>query len=184
MSVLPTDGLTELARQMQANSREAWERFAKEFRQPAFAYFRAQGFEASTADDLVQEAFVEALQSIHNLRKSGSLGAWFSTILRRVRNDAITEKRRARVYVDSVQSPLTPLAPLAREDAKALLSGLTPKQTDLLYLRYALDLADDEIAALTGLSARAVHVRIWECRRKLPERGAMEAPDATGEGEP
>lgn len=109
--------------------------------------------EDALGDDLAQETFVRAWQTLRQLREAGAFGPW----LRRI---AVTvwlqHARRKRVPLESLDGVEVPAADNAkvlgqRLDVQALLARLAAAERLCLVLSYTEGLSQTEIAELTHL---------------------------------
>lgn len=155
-----------------ATSDESFERLLENAR-----WVRALGVElvgAGEADDLVQEAWVVALQGG---ARAENPAAWFAGVLRRLagRGRRGTERRLRREAAtarpEAVPGPdeLVAEAELTRELIRAVTELEEPFRSTVL-LRYSRGLEPDEIARQEGVPAATVRTRLHRAHEKLRTR--------------
>jgi RNA polymerase sigma-70 factor (ECF subfamily) len=124
------------------------------------------------AEDIVQEAALRAWRGLARLRPDTvNLRPWFLTI---VANQARSARRR-RSFSTIVMGDLTwhPKLAVAIEasdtalDLQRAVGRLRPKQRNLLFLHYCLDLPLDEAGAVLGISAVAAKSRLYRALRAI-----------------
>jgi RNA polymerase sigma-70 factor (ECF subfamily) len=133
----------------------------------------------SEVDDLVHDAFLQALRQLHTLRDSSRFGAWLAAIARNRANDY---HRRA---VDEVELPesLSQDASVGAatgspdsgdaDEAAYLLSvirELPETYREPLLLRLVEGMTGPEIAARTGLTPGSVRVNLHRGMQQLREK--------------
>ena len=136
---------------------------------------------AEDAEDLVQEAYVRALQSSSRFAWGTNLKAWLLTILRNAATNRWRDRQRSRVVMDGEQAKQasdtlpatedTPEQALLREtldpDLKAAFERLPKVQRDAVWLRYVEEMRCAEIASVLGVPLGTVLARISRGRRRL-----------------
>lgn len=132
------------------------------------------------ADDLVQEAWVAALE---RPPESGTpVRRWIAAVMRNFARDAWrADLRRAASERDSARPERSRDEALERLDAHALLvdavRALDEPYRTTLVLRYLDELSPAEVAARTGVPLRTVHTRTTRALEKLRERLDRSAGD-------
>lgn len=140
----------------------------------------------SEAEDVTQEAFVKAYQSLDRFQVESPFRPW---LLRIVRNEALnrvrsTKKRRARLALevtrdpvsgDAVPSPETEVIwQEERGHLLGLIEGLPERYRSVLYCRYLLDLSEEETSAILGLPVGTVKSRSSRALQRLRKTLAVE----------
>jgi RNA polymerase sigma-70 factor, ECF subfamily len=116
--------------------------------------------DAARAEDLTAATFLRAWQSRQRYRDElGAFSTWLFTIARRV---AVDDWRKSRQEISLDELPQLPDSAAAPEDIvqqrqtfarlSLLLSQLTPRDQELIALKYGAGLNNREIARITGLS--------------------------------
>ncbi len=125
------------------------------------------------AEDVCQEAFVQAYRRLDRFDRSLSLRTWLFTILYRRCLDALRKKRRFQSFFARV-SAASRLSvgggsnvPENREISKVLLEALTVKERMALVLWANEGLNSCEIAGILGCSASTARVHLFNGRKKI-----------------
>lgn len=151
-----------------------------------------QGVSPDAADDVVQEALVEAWRHLEHLRSPERFDAWLSGICRNVslrwnRTHSITIQRQESLSTSvgaeqdsfcsaielDIPDPLAidPAEELSRQDLAILLDramGYLPSTTrKALELHYLAEIPQNETALQLGLTINALEVRLHRARRQL-----------------
>jgi len=115
----------------------------------------------TTAEDVVQEAFLGLYQGWHRVRDPGKvLGYLRTTVLNGCRS-VQRSRRRARLLRVTYEPPVwsAEAAAIDSEERRAVLAAvarLSLRQREVLALKYYLDLGEQEIARLLGVSRGTV----------------------------
>src|SRR5208283_2153752 len=134
----------------------------------------------TNAQDLVQDAFVEALRSVHRFRGQASLYTWLHSILKNLTRHYHRDSKRL-VYDNELAAQEIPVleerpsaldfGSAAAELARAL-QQLSEAHREVLVLRYYEQMKIDELARHLGVSKGTVksrlHYAIREMQRLLP----------------
>jgi RNA polymerase sigma factor (sigma-70 family) len=133
-----------------------------------------------TAQDLAQEAFITAYQSLRGLREPAAFGAWLHGILRNLCRKHLARRPPAPASLeqDDVPEPSTP--PDTSVEVAALLQTLTLEHREVLAARYLQDMDYEEIAQMLGLTVNNVRVRCFRAREAL--RVALAGAGGVGSG--
>ncbi|HEY3050243.1 MAG TPA: bifunctional nuclease domain-containing protein [Gaiellaceae bacterium] len=122
------------------------------------------------AEDVTQEAFLQAYLGLGRLRDPGRFGAWLTAI---AVNLAKMRLRERRVVVPLDEDPA---ADGGRDSAEAseliswALDVLPAREHEAVLLYYVEGLSSAEVAALTGERPGTVRVRLHRARRRLRAR--------------
>jgi RNA polymerase sigma factor (sigma-70 family) len=128
-----------------------FERFYVEQREIVFGFLRKR-MPRELAEDAFQETFLRALRAYDRLDHGEHLRAWVLTIAARI---AIDTGRRTRPTVPELpELPVTDGRP-AYAEIEHLADRLPPTERAAVVLRYAYDLAYDDIAAALGSTPEA-----------------------------
>jgi RNA polymerase sigma-70 factor, ECF subfamily len=172
------DGQTDLdliARWQRGDERAASELVVRHAQ--ALARFASSFGAHDDIDDLVQETFIRAFQSLDGFRAESSFRTWLFTIERRLLLDRRrAEKRRpSRVEVqegdatteyDALDSMVAGEAAHRVRDA---MKKLSPTQREVFALRVAEGLSYKEIAELVGTTEGAARVHYHNAMRAVKE---------------
>jgi RNA polymerase sigma-70 factor (ECF subfamily) len=137
----------------------------------------------SEVDDLVQDAFLQALRRLSTLREPGSFGAWLAAITRNLANDYHRRSVPETQLEDDVPENEISAGDISREHpgtAAAILDAvraLPDAYKETLILRLVEGMTGPEIAARTGLTHGSVRVNLHrgmqQIRAKLnPDPGS------------
>ena len=151
------------------------------------------------ADDALSEVFVVVWRKMRDVPDDEQALLWLYGIARNVVRN--TRRSRARWWrlnlrlaslgVDSAPGPETQVVRRAEDqELLAAVTRLKPNEQELLRLRTWEELPAADIAAVTGLSVRAVETRLSRIRKKLakdldrPARIPTPSPSIPKAGDP
>ncbi|MCX6155984.1 MAG: RNA polymerase sigma factor [Candidatus Kapabacteria bacterium] len=138
------------------------------------------------ADDISQESFIKAIESIQKFRGESSLKTWLYRI---TRNLCITQMRKKKFYSlfssESDESYLEVPMDEASAETKIeneefernfvkILAELPEKQRETFALRYFEELSYDEISKMVGVSVGGLKANYFQAVQKLSKRLKME----------
>jgi len=144
---------------------------------PTLARFPASSGEREQIDELVQDTFVRAFNSLESFRADSSLRTWLFTILRRLVLDRkrADKRRRDNAELDeghAVQEYNALDAIVADEtesQVRQAIETLSPLQKEVFVLRVTEGMAYGEIAALVGSTEGACRVHYHNAMRAVKE---------------
>jgi RNA polymerase sigma-70 factor (ECF subfamily) len=125
------------------------------------------------AKEVVQAAFVKALESIGSLERPELFSSWLFTIARNgvYGNFRAARKDGAADAGDDVSDTDTPHDRVVARETSALveegLGRLKPEYREVLVLRHFERLSYAEIAAITGATVTSVESRLFKARKAL-----------------
>jgi RNA polymerase sigma-70 factor (ECF subfamily) len=141
---------------------------------PVYRYLYSRAGSPADAEDLTEQVFLEALESLGRYRQTGPFAAWLFTIARRRAIDALRRRRPEAPLGEQVPDPQAPPDPLAQvirgEESRrlqALLAGLDEADQELLRLRFAAGLGFGEMARVLRRSEAAVKMKLYRLLRRL-----------------
>ena len=123
------------------------------------------------AEDAVQEAFVKVYRNLDSLRPELNEKAWLYKIAMNCSRDILRGAwfKRINRYVtpDMMPGPAGP--PLSDEviDINRAIGALSPKQREVILLRYYQGFSETEIAEILGLSQPSVAGRLKRAKEQL-----------------
>lgn len=126
----------------------------------------------ASAEDAVQEAWIQAVDGLAACRGEHGFAPWFSVLVRRC---ALREARHRRPASAAIRLPVRGgiVDPWATyEDAWdmwALVARLRPVYRDVVFLRYAYDLSEAEIAQHLRCPVGTVKSRLHYARGHLAD---------------
>ena len=120
------------------------------------------------ADDLFQEVLISLWQGLDSFRGDASIRSW---VYRVSMNTCISYKRKKKVPTVSLEFSSDSIAPdsPASKQARMLhdrIAALEPFDRAIVLL-WLEDMSYDEIAAIVGISPKAVGVRLVRIKEKL-----------------
>lgn len=132
---------------------------------PIYRYLHSRTGNATDAQDLTAQVFLEALESLSRYRDRGNFAAWLFTIARR---RAVDHYRRTSAVplddIDDLPARSDLMADVIERETLAqlgaLLSQLDAAQLELLQLRFAGDLTFQQIGVVQGRSEAAVKMAL------------------------
>ena len=176
-----------LARLVQGGDREAFRHVMKRCNQRLFRVARAVVHSDAEAEDVVQEAYVDAYEKIGTFRGDAALLTWLTRI---VLNEAYgrLRNRHANVDVEQIEaaqmdpgnviafpsmSSVDPAAALARDQVRRLLEqaiDALPEPFRVVYiLREIEECSVEDTALALDLKPETVKTRLFRARRQLRE---------------
>ncbi len=120
-----------------------------------------------TAQDLAQEAFVQAYRSLGKLRDPAAFGAWLHGIVRNLCRKHLARSRPAMASLEQDPVPEPAVPPDRDVEIASLLQTLPLSEREILAARYLQELDYEEIAQLLGISVNNVRVRCFRARQAL-----------------
>jgi RNA polymerase sigma factor (sigma-70 family) len=176
-----------LVRGLVAMNGDAWEAFCREYARPLLSFVElCLGCDRPRAEDVVQMTFLRCVKSIGTFGPDrGSLLGWLKAV---ARNEAHTLLRQetagpgnpslssvpphiADQILNTIDASPLPDDVLARRDVKAAvqeaLMAMRPRQRGVLIAKYVDGRKVSEIAALLGLSEKAVESLLTRSRESL-----------------
>lgn len=143
----------------------------------ALARFAASSGVREQVDELVQDTFVRAFNSIDSFRSDSTLRTWLFTILKRLILDRRrAEKRRGEMVELEEGHAVQPYdaldAMVADETARRVrqaVDGLSPMQREVFLLRVNEGMAYGEIATIVGSTEGACRVHYHNAMRTIKE---------------
>jgi RNA polymerase sigma-70 factor, ECF subfamily len=144
---------------------------------PVYTYVRYRLPDPNPADDVTAQIFERVLASLGRYEpEQGAFAVWLFTIARNAVTDHLRTLRRRRwlsfdrlddYASDSDQPEETVIQREEQQTLLAALAKLPDRERDLLALKFASQLTNRRIAALTGLSESNVGVILFRALRRL-----------------
>lgn len=149
-------------------------RIVHEHKRAVFAVAYAKLRNMHDAEDVMQEVFIAAYQSLKKLRKPDSIGAWLhrATLYRckdHIRKK-VRRKKREHIFAEAVANNPTSSTQADIEQRDALLEAigrLPEKYRLVLMLKHFAQLSYADISSLTGLSNTAISNHLQLARKRL-----------------
>ena len=169
------------------DSQAKFSELVKRFQGPLFGFLGRMGFGQAQAEDLAQETFLRAWQSLGQYNpQRGAFSTWLFTI---ARNLAVNERSRAANLYEVWEGPVPADMPSTepgpdgllsraqeREALRRALGQLPVADRCVLALAYISELDVASIARIEACTAGAVKTRLHRARHRLAE--ILENPDA------
>ena len=127
------------------------------------------------AEDVAQEALLEARGHLHQLRDPDKLRAW---VRRMAIRGACQARRRGVADLDAQHVERLPTSNVPDVDVAAAIAGLPERERVAVTLVFGLGYRQDEAAELMGIAAGTVYSSVWRARRKLARLLAADEPSA------
>ncbi|WP_394830128.1 sigma-70 family RNA polymerase sigma factor [Pendulispora rubella] len=176
----PGPGPSDAALVVGARAGEGWARealFGRHATRLNGLAFRLMGRDRDV-DDLVQDAFVAALQSLHQLEDPNAFGSWLASILVRLARKLIRRRRmmarlgfnRDALAIDLDEIASACATPARVAEVRRLYRVIAELPADLrvpLVLHRVEGLALGEVASMTRVSLSTVKRRIEEADARL-----------------
>ena len=169
---------TRQVRQAQAGEREAFNWLVRRFQDRAVAYAASVVGDFWLAQDVAQEAFVEAHSTLHMLRTPEAFPVWFRKIIFKHCDRQTRRKRVDTVPLQAVEcfrhfSP--DLADLAErhqveQSVRQAIQSLPEGQRAVITLFYMSEQSHQDIADFLDLPVQTIKSRLHQGRSRLKER--------------
>ncbi|MBC7921122.1 MAG: RNA polymerase sigma factor [Ferruginibacter sp.] len=129
------------------------------------------------AEEVAQDAFMKAFQSLTGFNREAKFTTWFYRI---VFNAALGHQRRRQLPTTALEE--TPDHPEAATPADQLAAGdksryiqlamnqLPPDDVTMLTLFYLREFSLEEMAAVTGIAANTIKIKLHRARKRLAEK--------------
>jgi RNA polymerase sigma-70 factor (ECF subfamily) len=173
----------EAIRAVLSGDEEAFRRLVDKYARSIFNLAYRMTGNAADAEDMAQEAFLQAYARLRDFRAGSRFHPWLYTIALNLCRSHLRRRSFPRWLVPtrereadrpepelSERSPDPEQALLAREAEEGLdraVAALPVKYREVFILRQAQELSYEEIAALLGLPLGTVEVRLFRARRLL-----------------
>lgn len=164
----------ELVASARAGDLGAFDRLASRHRARVYRIARQLSGDPEAAQDIAQEAFVQAFRSLRNLQEAQSFGAWLNTIVRRQAQRWVNGRHHRPAPLEAellVGAPGVmwqaegPPAELV-ERLRVALGALSRQERTTLVMHYLEGRSCEEIAAYLRLSVGSIKRLLHYSRRK------------------
>jgi RNA polymerase sigma-70 factor, ECF subfamily len=167
--MLPEFDLPALVEAAQNGDRSAFGPLFQKFA-PALHGILLARLNRAEADDLVQDAFLTAMNQIGSLRDPAKFGAWILAIARNRSNDHLRRQKKSVELPPDIQVNENVTARAEAERVMQLIRELPEAYRETLTLRLVEGMTGPEIAAVTGLMPGSVRVNLHRGMKALKER--------------
>ncbi|MBU0715639.1 MAG: RNA polymerase sigma factor [Verrucomicrobia bacterium] len=168
----------ELVNKAKNGDLKSFDALIERFKNMAFGYAYWFCDDFHMAEDIVQNAFIEAYRELHKLRNSAAFPGWFRRIL--LKNcDRLTRGRRVSMVsletAAEISAPgLTPAEAAEKQDdaenIQQALYCLPEGERKVVSLYYISGLSQNEVAEFLGVPETTVNNRLHSARKRLTER--------------
>ena len=167
----------DLARRAQERSLPAFAELVTRYERRLFNFLLRRVPCAADAEDIVQEAFLRAWQSIDRYDPTWEFSTWLYTIARRLAASEIAAvRRRARHQpaTDAAARSIDPSQLVADRESQTNLWTIAQRvlnsdQQTALWLRYSENMSVQDIANVLGRTRVSVRVLMFRARKALAE---------------
>ncbi|HUT73949.1 MAG TPA: sigma-70 family RNA polymerase sigma factor [Armatimonadota bacterium] len=174
----------ELVARVREGDLGAFDRLVARHRARVFAIARQIATDADAAQDIAQEAFLQAFRALDSIRDHERVGPWLNTIVRRQAQRRLREAQRwpASVDLETVRG-----APAWRswpepeppgemvERVRSLLAVLSQRERQVMILHYLEGRSCQEIAVHLRTSVGTIKRILHDSRRKARKEGTAMA---------
>ena len=144
------------------------ERYLPTVQALAYAHLRNH----ADAEDMTQEAFLQAFRSLNTLREPKRFAGWLATITRNCCNKLWTKRNRENAALSEIPEPQSKAGPdISRKELRELLqyriSQLKTNESEVLMLHYFAGKSVREMAGVLDISRAAAKKRLERARHAL-----------------
>ena len=164
----------DLVLRVQAGETEAFDALVRGYVRRARAIARRLMQDPDDADDLVQDAFLRALERIDGFDAERPFGPWFFRLLVNAGTDTHRRRGVRRTEPEAADAPSRGPSPLQdaerseiRERFAAALEGLPPRQRAIVWSFEVDGMTTDEIAQELGVAQVTVRWHLHQGRHAL-----------------
>jgi RNA polymerase sigma factor (sigma-70 family) len=122
---------------------------------------------ANAADDCYQETWLAALRAYPRVRHADNLRSWIFTVAHRKAIDHVRGDRRRAIPVAEPPEQPAGARPESQPEVWARVRELPPKQRTAVALRFVVDAAYSDIAAMMKISEEAARRNVHEGLKRL-----------------
>jgi RNA polymerase sigma factor (sigma-70 family) len=165
----------EIVRLTLAGNRGVFERLLERHTRMAYAVAYARLGNHEDAQDAVQEAWVQAFQTLNRLREPEKFRGWFAVIVRNISINAAKKRRREQSLEETRGNAMYDLRNKIEEaDMQRVLwsqvAALSPDHRLALTLHCHAGLSTEEIANMLGESRETIKKRLQRARTALNDQ--------------
>lgn len=179
----------ELARGARAGSLNCFDELVRRYQVPLLRFLERRSPSGGDAEDVLQESFLRAFQSLGKYREQWPFKTWLFTLAYRL---SVSMARKSRLKItdhcdESIASPQEgPQERAEREESSRRLwtiarRTLSEEQFNALWLHYVESMPARDVAEVLGRSWVWVKTTLHRSRRKLAEALEPAAPHIPGE---
>jgi len=160
---------------------QSFEAWIEAFRGPLVGLLASWGSDWGAAEELAQDTFAEAWLSRERFAADpgdlGAVGAWLRGVAFRLHQSALRKReRQLSLPLPEEQAAPTQEVDERKERLAAAFTKLSAPHQTVLRMHYLERTSTLEVAALLGLTPKAVEGRLYQARRALRALVARTAP--------
>lgn len=159
---------------------EAYGELVRKYQHSLVASARHLTRSMDDAEDLAQDAFVDAYRNLRQLHDRSKFRAWLFGILRHKCLSYLQRRRPEERSLDDYAESLAAPTPSEGAGLTELLDSLPLAYREILAARYVQELSYEEIAEALGTNVNAVRVRCCRAKERLRELFAARQLPAKG----
>lgn len=173
----------EAVKAAQNGDKEAFERLYGEYRDKLYFFVLKNIGRRETAEDIVSETFLAAMERINELRAGEAFGAWLYSVAYKKCADCIKDSSRTAHFESDDERDIT-IADSALnepiqlpedyavnkqrgEQLKGIIDSLKPDMKSAVILYYYDELPLKEVAKALGTTENAAKKRLFDARKKI-----------------
>jgi len=164
---------TELIRQAQQGDPEAWERLVAEHQTAVFRLSYLLLGDPDEAEDAAQETFIRAWHALARFDAARPLRPWLMQIAANLAsNRRRSFARQLNALMHFGREPAEARADVEADDSRSLWSAVRQLSFDhqkIIYLRFFLDLSEQEMSEALGVAQGTVKSRLHRALAALRE---------------
>ncbi len=174
----------DLIRQAQQGDPDAWEPLMRIHQAAVFRLAYLLLGDPDEAEDAAQETFLRAYHALRRFDPSRPLRPWLMQIVSNlVRNHHRSLGRQFKVLLRLAAEPAASEASLAPDDTHALwhaIRKMSFEHQQVIYLRFFLDMSEQEISAAVGIAPGTVKSRLHRALAALRQVISRNYPQLEG----
>lgn len=171
------DDLTALIKQVKLGHPAAYELVVRRFQDMAVGFAYARLGDRQLAEDVAQEAFINAYLALPSLRDVQAFPGWFRrVVLKQI--DRVQRRQQPTVPLEAIAeiacSTAHPLALLEQKEVHDTLATaiatLPEAQREVVTLYYMSEYSQDEVSAFLNIPVSTVKMRLYHARQRLKQQ--------------
>lgn len=171
------EALDSLVRAVQEGNADVFNQIVARFQDMAYASAYAMVEDAQSAEDVAQEAFIDAFLNLTKLREPAAFSSWFRSIIFKQADRLTRGKRLAKSPLEAAADiPIDASGPAemvelneTRTHVRRAIASLPERERLLVVLFYGTGYALKEIAAFLDVPVTTVKKRLYIARQLLKD---------------
>lgn len=162
-----------------AGNRKAFGTLVDQYKNLVYGLVLDRIDDSGQAEDLAQEAFIQAYKSLPSLRNKAQFSAWLGGIVRNLCNQLVAKREREKQVMESftqIDMPSPPDPARQYDDSEKrqfvhqAIERLPERSRQIVRLHYLSGLSHQEIAAFLGIAPSTVLSHLHNGREQLREQ--------------